>query len=204
MERLLDGLAGRMFGGSLHPSEFGIHLVREADLAIADGPAGPTIPNVYHLTVHSDQEIPGPLAATLETLLEETAAERGWRMDGPATVTIDHSDQVSKTDISCDTDTVPGPRNPWAQLVPAQGPPIPITHNRAIIGRASDCDAKIEHAGISRVHALITREGGRVWITDSESANGTLLDGVRITQPTVIDNGAVLSFGPATFDFRIL
>lgn len=204
IERLLDGLAGLMFGGDLHPSEFGIHVIREADLAIEDGPAGPTVPNVYRLTVHTGQEIPPPLGRTLEALIEETAAERGWRLEGPTTVTIDTADRVAKTDVACTTETISGPRTPWAHLVPSQGPPIPITHNRATIGRSPDCDVVLEHAEVSRVHALIWRESGRSWIQDEESANGTLVDGTPIGKATEIDTGALISFGPSTFDFRVL
>jgi hypothetical protein len=204
IERMLDGLAGLVFGGELHPSEFGIHVIREADLAIEEGPTGPTVPNVYHLTVHTGQDVPAPLGRTLEALIEETAAERGWRLDGPATVTIDHADRVAKTDVPCTTETIPGPRSRWAQLIPTQGPPIPITYNRAAIGRSPDCDVVIELAEISRVHALIWREGGRSWIQDAGSANGTSVDGMSVTsKPTEIHTGAVVSFGPATFDFQI-
>jgi hypothetical protein len=200
---MVDGLAGLMFGGELHASEFGIHVLREADLAVEEGPTGPVIPNVYRLTVHTGQDVPGPLSRSLEALIEETAAERGWRLDGPATVTIDRSNRVPKTDIACTTEAIPGPRAPWAQLVPTQGPPVPITHNRARVGRSSECDVVIEHKEISRVHALIWREGGRAWIQDAGSANGTLVDGTPVTKPTEIDTGAVVSFGPVTFDFQI-
>jgi hypothetical protein len=204
IERMLDGLAGLMFGGELHASEFGIHVLREADLAIEEGPEGPTIPNLYRLTVHTGQDVPGPLTRSLEALIEETAAERGWRLDGPATVTIDRSDRVAKTDIACTTETVPGPRMPWAQLVPAQGPPVPVTRNWARVGRSSDCDVVIDHAEISRVHAVMWREGGRAWIRDAGSANGTLVDGTPVTsKPVEIDTGAVVSFGPLTFDLQI-
>jgi hypothetical protein len=202
IERILDGLAGLMFGGELHPSEFGIHVLREADLAATDGPAGPTIPNVYHLTVHTDQQAPEALERSLETLIEETAAERGWRLEGPATITIDHSNRVSRTDVSCTMENVPGPRSAWAHLMPAEGSRLPLAHNRETIGRATECDVRIEDAGISRFHALIWREGGRMWITDLGSSNGTSVDGVPVTKPTLITNGSVVAIGPATFDFH--
>jgi hypothetical protein len=204
IERMLDGLAGLMFGGELHPSEFGIHVIREADLAIEEGPTGPTVPNVYRLTVHTGQEIPPPLGRTLEALIEETAAERGWRLDGPATVTIDTADRVSKTDVACTTETIAGPRTPWAHLVATQGAPIPINHNRATVGRSPECDVVIEHAEVSRVHALVWREGGRSWIQDRNSANGTLVDGTPAIKPTELESGALVSLGPATFDFQLL
>ncbi|GBD85614.1 FHA domain-containing protein FhaB [bacterium BMS3Abin02] len=202
IERLVDGLAGAMFGGPLHPSEFGIRLLREADLAIEQEPAGPAIPNRYVLTVHTAQTVPDALPRHLEHLLEETAMERGWRLNGPAGVLIEHSDQMARTEISCRSERAPGPRPPWGRLVPQSGAPYQLIYNRVLVGRSEDCDVSIADAEISRLHALIWREGGRIWINDLDSANGTSVDGGTITIPVSIDDGAVVSFGPATFDLR--
>jgi len=202
IERLVDGLAGVMFGGPLHPSELGIRLLREADLGIEQEPAGPAVPSRYILTLHTAQQVPDALPRHLELLLEETAMERGWRLNGPASVVIEHSDQVAKTEISCRSERAPGPRPPWGRLVPQSGAPFPLMYNRVLVGRSVECDVSIADVGASRLHALIWREGARIWINDLNSANGTSVDGGAITKPTPIDDGAVVSFGPVTFDFR--
>ena len=51
MERLVDGVAARLFGGSIQPVELGDRLVREADLMLAERPVGPTAPNEFVVTV---------------------------------------------------------------------------------------------------------------------------------------------------------
>ena len=57
-----------------------------------------------------------------------------------------------------------------------------------------------EDTSVSRSHAVITLEGGRFTITDLGSANGTRVDGVRITaqQPYPLHAGAVILLGKGT------
>jgi len=200
---MVDGLAGAMFGGSLHPSELGIRLIREADLGIEHTEVGPSAPNRYVLTLRTSQDIPEVLPRRLEHLLEETAKERGWRLNGPASVTIEHSDDVARTEIACRAEHMQGPRPSWGRLIPRSGPPYPLLYNRVLVGRSEQCDVPISDSGISRTHAIIWREGGRVWIRDLDSANGTSADGSPVTTSVSIEDGAVVSFGPATFDFRL-
>jgi hypothetical protein len=48
------------------------------------------------------------------------------------------------------------------------------------IGRAPDCVLSIPHAGISRLHVLVTVKRGELYIMDQESSNGTFLNGAKI------------------------
>ncbi len=48
------------------------------------------------------------------------------------------------------------------------------------IGRAPDCVLSIPHAGISRLHVLITVKRGEVYLMDQESSNGTFINGTKI------------------------
>jgi hypothetical protein len=51
LERLIDGIAARLFRGRMHPVELGTRLVREADLALRTGPAGPVAPNDFEVAL---------------------------------------------------------------------------------------------------------------------------------------------------------
>ena len=85
LERLVDGFAARLFGGAVHPVELGERLVREADLGLVPRETGPVAPNDYlvHLGgVPADSSALGPLQRELEQVIEITAVERGWRLDG--------------------------------------------------------------------------------------------------------------------------
>src|SRR5260370_38146486 len=55
------------------------------------------------------------------------------------------------------------------------------------IGRDSDRQLILPSASVSRRHAKLYVDGGQPCIVDEGSANGVIVDGVRITQPTDIN-----------------
>jgi pSer/pThr/pTyr-binding forkhead associated (FHA) protein len=57
------------------------------------------------------------------------------------------------------------------------------------IGRDSDRQLILPSASVSRRHARLYLEGGQPCIVDEGSANGVIVDGVRITQPTYVSAG---------------
>jgi pSer/pThr/pTyr-binding forkhead associated (FHA) protein len=57
------------------------------------------------------------------------------------------------------------------------------------IGRDSDRQLILPSASVSRKHARVYIEGGQPCIVDEGSANGVMVDGVRITQPTYVNAG---------------
>ncbi len=62
------------------------------------------------------------------------------------------------------------------------------------IGRARDNDIVIENLAVSRNHARIRRMEGKYILTDLNSANGTFVNGVRITKTEIMHND-VLTIG---------
>ena len=56
-----------------------------------------------------------------------------------------------------------------------------LTRDEMIIGRDPAAEISLADEGISRRHAKVTRRGGTVLLTDLGSANGTFVNGVRIT-----------------------
>jgi hypothetical protein len=57
---------------------------------------------------------------------------------------------------------------------------VPIRKKVFLVGRGSKCDYILKHRGVSREHAVITRERGGWFIEDLNSANGVWLDGEQI------------------------
>ena len=57
------------------------------------------------------------------------------------------------------------------------------------IGRDADRQLVLPSASVSRRHARLYLEGGQPCIVDEGSANGVIVDGVRITQPTYVNAG---------------
>ncbi|MCC6547121.1 FHA domain-containing protein [Candidatus Sumerlaeota bacterium] len=68
------------------------------------------------------------------------------------------------------------------------------------VGRARDNDIVIENLSVSRNHARIKREGDVFTLTDMNSANGTLVNGVRVTKANIVHNDQ-LTVGKHTLVF---
>jgi hypothetical protein len=206
LEQLVDGMAGRVFRGKLHPVEMAARLVREADLSVEEGPAGPSVANVYVLKLNPrdlDAQVPTGLVQELADMLELTAADRGWRMDGPVQVVLKPAEGVTVGTVECRVDRSPGLHRPWAFLAARGGTNHAVRHNRSLIGRAETSDIIIADPGVSRIHALLWREGGEAWIVDLGSANGTGVNGGSANTPRLLSAGSVVTFGPAALTFRV-
>lgn len=61
------------------------------------------------------------------------------------------------------------------------GKTFEITGDTSVIGRSSECDVPIDVAAVSRRHAAIVQDGGRYYLKDLKSRNGTQLNGQDIT-----------------------
>ncbi len=75
---------------------------------------------------------------------------------------------------------------------------------KKVIGREYDCDIVLENGRISRHHAKLLLENGRVYIKDTNSSNGTFINGHRISaeQYYELRNGDELSLAGIPFDWR--
>lgn len=63
------------------------------------------------------------------------------------------------------------------------------------IGRASTNSVVLDDDYVSSEHALIMLRGQQWWLEDLNSRNGTLLNGVQLTESTVISAGDVIIIG---------
>ncbi|MFH1177066.1 MAG: FHA domain-containing protein, partial [Acidobacteriota bacterium] len=59
------------------------------------------------------------------------------------------------------------------------------------IGRGEECQLRIKLEEVSRVHAEVAPSGGRWWLRDLASKNGTFLDGVRVEAAPLAERGRV-------------
>jgi two-component system cell cycle response regulator len=87
-------------------------------------------------------------------------------------------------------------------LMAIAGAHVGVVHKvggtRAVLGRAASAQIRVEDDGISREHAEIVVEDGRVIVRDLSSTNGTFVNGTRTTSREV-RSGDQLSVGGATF-----
>lgn len=73
---------------------------------------------------------------------------------------------------------------------------------RVRIGRAEDCEVHLDNAAVSRYHCEIVLAGGVLRINDMGGANGTVLNGVKITRHG-LKHGDVITIGKLTIDVEV-
>ena len=71
------------------------------------------------------------------------------------------------------------------------------------IGRTNGNDLIIVGRTVSRQHARLWFDAGRWFLEDLKSANGTLINGMRIVQPMLLNDGDVINFGDEVVTFNI-
>lgn len=205
IESLLDGVAGRVFRGPLHPTELTAHLVREADFGSRQGDHCVIAPNVFEILVNpSDigKNDPAPLLSQCQRLVDAASFERGWRLDGPVEIHLSTSAGIGPGSPRCQASFRQGDRAPWAYLTTVEGSNIAISVNHCLVGRAPGADTILSEETVSRRHAVIWREADRCLVADLGSSNGTSVDGNPIGEEQVeIGPGSTVTFGQARYRF---
>lgn len=75
--------------------------------------------------------------------------------------------------------------------------------DRLRIGRADDCDLRLDHPSISRIHAELVEDDGRWRLVDQHSKNGSFIEGAQIAS-AAIDTSCWLRFGDVHCEFALL
>ncbi len=70
------------------------------------------------------------------------------------------------------------------------------------LGRASECAIPIKDRFLSRRHAEIAFERGRWYVRDCGSVNGTMLNGMKIIEPTPLRSGDRIALGDSEVVFH--
>jgi pSer/pThr/pTyr-binding forkhead associated (FHA) protein len=88
-----------------------------------------------------------------------------------------------------------------AQLVPIDGgQPIDIVKDLIVLGRKEDCDIRLEHKSVSKMHCVIVKTDGLLLLRDLGSTNGTRVNGTRVRRAALLPNDQV---SIAHFKFKV-
>lgn len=73
----------------------------------------------------------------------------------------------------------------------------------ATLGRSSEADIPFSDRYASGLHARVYSRGGRYFLEDMNSTNGTLLDGGVVTSEVELRDGSVIEIGDTAFRLEL-
>ena len=89
-----------------------------------------------------------------------------------------------------------------AQLMPLDGgQPVDLAKEMILIGRQEDCDLRLDHKSVSKMHCVLVKTDGLVLLRDLGSTNGTRVNGTRVRRAALLPNDKL---SVANFHFRVL
>jgi hypothetical protein len=74
-----------------------------------------------------------------------------------------------------------------------------VTH----VGRGTEANIRLDEHRVSRSHAVLVRHGRHFRVLDNRSANGTFVNGRRVSA-TNLDNGDKLLVGPVAMQYLVV
>jgi pSer/pThr/pTyr-binding forkhead associated (FHA) protein len=76
-----------------------------------------------------------------------------------------------------------------AQLVSQDGnPAVELVKDMILVGRDEDCDLRLDHKSVSKLHCVIVKTDGLLLVRDLGSTNGTRVNGQRVRRAALLPN----------------
>ena len=89
-----------------------------------------------------------------------------------------------------------------AQLLPLDGgSPVEINKDLVVVGRKEDCDVRLDHKSVSKMHCVLVKTDGLLLLRDLGSTNGTRVNGTRVRRAALLPNDQIAI---AHFKFRVV
>jgi hypothetical protein len=211
LEGMVEGAFAKVFKGVVHPVEILNAMQREAEAQKSPLPGGRIlVPNRYviHLSPGDHARL-APYASALARELAQSHAEylgeQGWAVYGDILVEVarDEALDTGSFKVTADVHTGGdvGGAGSGVRLVTEDGRNYPLGIGATVIGRGDQATVRLADAGASRQHARLDYDGRQVVLTDLGSANGSTVNGRRVTAAG-LNPGDVIQIGATRLVFR--
>jgi FHA domain-containing protein/type III secretion system (T3SS) inner membrane Yop/YscD-like protein len=212
LEGLVEGAFAKVFKGVVHPVEMLNAMQREAESLKQPLPGGRfLVPNRYGILLSpADHARLAPfakaLAQELATSHAEYLGEQGWIVYGDVLVEIGQNDNLATGSFRVQADVHTGGDaghglGSGVRLLTDDGRNYPLGVGTTVIGRGEQASVRLADVGASRQHAKLDYDGRRVTLTDLGSANGSLVNGRKVTE-VALNPGDVIQIGSTRLTFR--
>ncbi|WP_298445911.1 DUF3662 and FHA domain-containing protein [Ferrimicrobium sp.] len=192
----------------IEPAELGRRLVREIERSSRVGVRSSIAPNILTIGLSAEdlQEL-RPLRSRVESelrvLAEETVEGGDYELLGPINLQLIEDPELKSGTfyIDCDFREEQGFAD-RCELVLQDGSQIKLGTGTHMVGRLAGSAIFVDDARVSRRHAEIVVQEGHVTIFDVGSTNGTFVNGTKISRPTELNSGDVVTVGTTDLTVR--
>jgi pSer/pThr/pTyr-binding forkhead associated (FHA) protein len=80
------------------------------------------------------------------------------------------------------------------------GDPVEITKDLVVVGRKEECDLRLNHKSVSKLHCVLVKTDGLLLLRDLGSTNGTRVNGTRVRRAALLPNDQLTI---ANYKFRV-
>lgn len=208
LERAVNGAFAKAFRSGLQPVEITAALKRELDTKAAVVARDRVlVPNRFIVRLANDDyermnALGSALSDELTSLVQRHAKTQQYQFAGPLSIRLLADPNLSAGMLEVDSQTEQG-EVAWTPVLDLGTRRVTLRPGRLVIGRGTEADLTIEDTGASRKHAMVEWDGQRARVRDLGSTNGTLLDGVPVTE-AVLEPESTITIGRTRIVFRIL
>ena len=71
------------------------------------------------------------------------------------------------------------------------GSSVDLVKDLSLVGRDADCDVRLEHKSVSKMHCVVVKSDGLLLLRDLGSTNGTRVNGQRVRRAALLPNDTV-------------
>ncbi len=206
LERMVEGAFAKAFRGQLQPVELGRRLTRDMDLQRTVGVREVIAPNqfdVYLATADYErfESFGEVLNKELVEAVREHASTERYVFLGPIEIVIHEDLDLSTSTFAIESSVVEGAGRPSEWLVLPDGRRVGIGDEIITIGRLPECGVVLDDPNVSRRHAQLRREAGRIVLVALGSTHGTKVNGV-VVREHALEPGDVIGVGATLLRFE--